>query len=93
MNQFVNCGFSVQGFSRSRLWRRASFKNARIKVSYDRSSIVAVVEGYFAGLHDGNADRLGAMFHLFPVCCRLPADRLQGLPPRSLRVKKAINGP
>jgi len=32
-------------------------------VSYDRSSVEAVVQGYFDGLHEGDADRLGAMFH------------------------------
>jgi hypothetical protein len=30
---------------------------------YDRSSVEAVVRGYFDGLYEGNADRLGAMFH------------------------------
>jgi hypothetical protein len=30
---------------------------------YDRSSVEAVVHGYFDGLYEGNADRLGAMFH------------------------------
>lgn len=32
-------------------------------MSYDRSSVEAVVQGYFDGLYDGDADRLGAMFH------------------------------
>jgi hypothetical protein len=32
-------------------------------VSYDRSSVEAVVQGYFDGLYEGDADRLGAMFH------------------------------
>ena len=30
---------------------------------YDRSSVEAVVQGYFDGLYEGNADTLGAMFH------------------------------
>jgi len=32
-------------------------------VSYDRSSVEAVVQGYFDGLYEGDAERLGAMFH------------------------------
>lgn len=32
-------------------------------MSYDRSSVEAVVQGYFDGLYEGDADRLGAMFH------------------------------
>jgi len=32
-------------------------------MSYDRSSVEAVVQGYFDGLYDGDADKLGAMFH------------------------------
>ena len=32
-------------------------------MSYDRSSVEAVVHGYFDGLYEGDADRLGAMFH------------------------------
>jgi len=55
MNQFVNCGFSVQGFFDhdffgSGLGAEHRSKNAGIKVSYDRSSIEAVVEDYFADL-------------------------------------------
>ena len=32
-------------------------------MSYDRSSVEAVVQGYFDGLYEGDADKLGAMFH------------------------------
>jgi putative lumazine-binding protein len=32
-------------------------------VSADRSSIEAVVQGYFDALHEGDADKLGAIFH------------------------------
>ncbi len=32
-------------------------------VSYDRSSVEAVVQGYFDGLYEGDADKLGAIFH------------------------------
>ena len=32
-------------------------------VSYDRSTVEAVVNHYFDGLYEGNADKLGAIFH------------------------------
>jgi hypothetical protein len=32
-------------------------------VSHDRSSVEAVVAAYFDGLYEGNADRLGVVFH------------------------------
>jgi len=32
-------------------------------VSADRSSVEAVVQGYFDALHEGDADKLGAIFH------------------------------
>lgn len=32
-------------------------------MGYDRSSVEAVVQGYFDALHEGDADKLGAMFH------------------------------
>ena len=32
-------------------------------MSHDRSTVEAVVKNYFDGLHEGNADKLGAMFH------------------------------
>ncbi|MDU6833257.1 MAG: nuclear transport factor 2 family protein, partial [Bradyrhizobium sp.] len=32
-------------------------------MSTDRSSIEAVVQGYFDALYEGDADKLGAVFH------------------------------
>src|SRR5438094_445843 len=32
-------------------------------MSHDRSSVEAVVRNYFDGLYEGNADKLGAIFH------------------------------
>ena len=32
-------------------------------MSHDRSSVEAVVQNYFDGLYEGNADKLGAIFH------------------------------
>jgi Putative lumazine-binding len=32
-------------------------------MSHDRSSVEAVVQGYFDGLYEGNAETLGAIFH------------------------------
>jgi hypothetical protein len=32
-------------------------------VSHDRSTVEAVVQHYFDGLYEGDADRLGAIFH------------------------------
>ncbi len=32
-------------------------------MTYDRSSVEAVVNHYFDGLYEGNADKLGAVFH------------------------------
>jgi hypothetical protein len=32
-------------------------------VSHDRSTVEAVVKNYFDGLYEGNADKLGAIFH------------------------------
>ena len=32
-------------------------------MSHDRSTVEAVVAAYFDGLYEGNADRLGAVFH------------------------------
>jgi Putative lumazine-binding len=32
-------------------------------MSHDRSSVEAVVQDYFDGLHEGDADKLGAIFH------------------------------
>jgi len=32
-------------------------------VSHDRSTVVAVVQQYFDALYEGDADKLGAMFH------------------------------
>ena len=32
-------------------------------MSHDRSSVEAVVKHYFDGLYEGNADKLGAIFH------------------------------
>ena len=32
-------------------------------MSYDRSSVEAVVRQYFDGLYEGNADKLGEVFH------------------------------
>ena len=32
-------------------------------VSYDRSTVEAVVQHYFDGLYEGDADKLGAAFH------------------------------
>jgi hypothetical protein len=35
----------------------------RTNMSHDRSTVESVVQGYFDGLYEGNADKLGAMFH------------------------------
>ena len=32
-------------------------------MGYDRSSVEAVVQGYFDALYEGDADKLGAVFH------------------------------
>ena len=32
-------------------------------MSHDRSTVEAVVNHYFDGLYEGNADKLGAIFH------------------------------
>lgn len=32
-------------------------------VTYDRSTVEAVIQHYFDGLHDNDADKLGAIFH------------------------------
>jgi Putative lumazine-binding len=32
-------------------------------MSHDRSSVEAVVRQYFDGLYEGNADKLGEVFH------------------------------
>ena len=32
-------------------------------MSHDRSTVEAVVKNYFDGLYEGNADKLGAVFH------------------------------
>src|SRR3989440_12280186 len=32
-------------------------------MSHDRSTVEAVVKNYFDGLYEGNADKLGAIFH------------------------------
>ena len=32
-------------------------------MSQDRSSVEAVVNGYFDGLYEGDADKIGAVFH------------------------------
>jgi hypothetical protein len=32
-------------------------------VSYDRSTVEAVVSQYFDGLYEGDIDKLGAIFH------------------------------
>ena len=32
-------------------------------MSHDRSTVEAVVKHYFDGLYEGNADKLGAIFH------------------------------
>jgi len=32
-------------------------------MSYDRSSVEAVVQNYFDGLHECDTDKLGAIFH------------------------------
>jgi hypothetical protein len=37
-------------------------------VSYDRSTVEAVVKNYFDGLYEGSADKLGAVFHPPPIC-------------------------
>ncbi len=55
-SHFANREFSVQDL-------KAEIPEEEIKVNYDRSSVEAVVQGYFDGLYEGDADRLGAMFH------------------------------
>jgi hypothetical protein len=32
-------------------------------MGYDRSTVEAVVQNYFDGLYEGDADRIGAVFH------------------------------
>jgi hypothetical protein len=43
--------------------RIQSRKQGEHTVSHDRSSVEAVVNHYFDGLYEGNADKLAAIFH------------------------------
>jgi Putative lumazine-binding len=47
---------------RFKIWNQRPQKGER-PMSYDRSSVEAVVQGYFDGLYEGDADKLGAVFH------------------------------
>ena len=49
-------------------------------MSYDRSTIEAVIQHYFDAVHEGDADKLGAIFH--------PSADLRSLEKGELRVLK-----
>jgi hypothetical protein len=49
-------------------------------VSYDRSTVEAVIQHYFDAVHEGDADKLGAIFH--------PSADLRSLEKGELRVLK-----
>jgi hypothetical protein len=49
----------------------------RTIVSEDRSSVEAVVQSYFDGLYEGNADKLGAIFDPAPICAGWRKGELQ----------------
>ena len=43
--------------------KRITMQQGAQTVSHDRSTVEAVVQHYFDGLYEGDADRLGAIFH------------------------------
>ena len=49
-------------------------------MSYDRSTVEAVIQQYFDAVHEGDADKLGAIFH--------PRADLRSLEKGELRVLK-----
>jgi hypothetical protein len=49
-------------------------------VSYDRSTVEAVVSQYFDGLYEGDIDKLGAIFHPSADLRSLDKGKLQILP-------------
>ena len=66
-------------------------------MSYDRSTVEAVIQHYFDAVYEGDADKLGAIFHPPPTCVRwkransrvLKHARLAGLFPQARRPPKA----
>jgi hypothetical protein len=45
------------------MWRQTFKSTGAITMSHDRSTIEAVIAHYFDGLYEGDADKLGAVFH------------------------------
>lgn len=63
---------------------------SQISTRYDRSSVEAVIANYFDALYEGDADKLGAMFHPSADFRWLENGELQVLPVPDLleRVRK-----
>jgi hypothetical protein len=56
--EIIDARFRVRGFASPR-----NDEQENTPMSHDRSTVEAVVQHYFDGLYDGDADKLGAIFH------------------------------